>query len=125
MEVIWNGELVAIDKLKPHYMRGLNCHPVSLSISRGWGQAPGPPPLDSPLHMYDMVKIDTTVFEIVRGGEGLLKPSPGACPGIRKRGGSKSKSLFFFAFQFIRGGGPAQKLAEKMTFSTTKVAKYR
>ena len=45
----------------------------------------------------------------------------GACPGIRKRGGPKS--FFFFAFQFFRGGGPAQKLAEKMIFSTKKVAK--
>ena len=33
--------------------------------------------------------------------------------------------FFFFAFQFFRGGGPAQKLAEKMTISTKKVAKYR
>ena len=55
----------------------------------------------------------------------------GACPGIRKRGGPKSESpfffffFFFFAFQFFRGGGPAQKLAEKMIFSTKKVAKYR
>ena len=52
----------------------------------------------------------------------------GACPGIRKRGGPKSESLFFFfffAFHFFRGGGPAQKLAEKKTFSTRKVAKYR
>ena len=96
----------------------------TLSISRGWGQAPGPPPLDSPLHMYDMVKIDTTVFEIVRGGEGLLKPSPGACPGIRKRGAQNLKAFFFLLFN-LSGGGPAQKLAEKMTFSTTKVAKYR
>ena len=32
---------------------------------------------------------------------------------------------FFLAFQFLRGGGPAQKIAEKMTFSTKKVAKYR
>ena len=31
--------------------------------------------------------------------------------------------FFFFAFQFFRGC-PAQKLAEKMTFSTKKVAKY-
>ena len=52
----------------------------------------------------------------------------GACPGIRKRGGPKSESLFFFfffAFHFFRGGGPAQKLDEKKTFSTKKVAKYR
>ena len=35
-------------------------------------------------------------------------------------GGPKSESLFFF-----RGGGPAQTLAEKMIFSTKKVAKYR
>ena len=33
--------------------------------------------------------------------------------------------FFFFAFHFFRGGGPAQKLAEKNTFSTKKVAKYR
>ena len=31
----------------------------------------------------------------------------------------------FFAFQFFRGGGPAQKIAEKMIFSTKKVTKYR
>ena len=28
------------------------------------------------MHMYDMVKIDTTVFEILGGGGGLLKPPP-------------------------------------------------
>ena len=28
------------------------------------------------MHMYDMVKIDTIVFEIVGGGGGLLKPPP-------------------------------------------------
>ena len=28
------------------------------------------------MHMYDMVKIDTIVFEIVGGGGGLLKPLP-------------------------------------------------
>ena len=51
----------------------------------------------------------------------------GACPGIRKRGGPKSESLFFFFFCFSifqGGGGPAQKIAEKMIFSTKKVAKY-
>ena len=56
-------------------------------------------------------------------------PPTDACPGIRKRGGPKSESLllfyFFFAFYFFRGGDPAQKLAEKKTFSTKKVAKYR
>ena len=40
-------------------------------------------------------------------------------------GGPKSESPFFFAFQFFRGGGPAQKIAEKMIFFTKKVAKYR
>ena len=51
----------------------------------------------------------------------------GACPGIRKGRGPKSESLFFFFFCFsiFQGGGPAQKIAEKMIFSTTKVAKYR
>ena len=34
-------------------------------------------------------------------------------------------STFILAFQFCRGGGPAQKIAEKMIFSTKKVAKYR
>ena len=28
------------------------------------------------INMYDMVKIDTIVFEIVGGGGGLLKPPP-------------------------------------------------
>ena len=52
----------------------------------------------------------------------------GACPGICKRGGPKSESLFFFfffCFSIFRGGGPAQKIAEKIIFSTKKVAKYR
>ena len=53
-------------------------------------------------------------------------PIAGACPGIRKRGDPKSENLFFFfAFQFFRGGGLAQKIVEKMIFSTKKVAKYR
>ena len=30
------------------------------------------------MHMYDMVKMDTKVFEIVGGGGGLLKPPPGS-----------------------------------------------
>ena len=49
----------------------------------------------------------------------------GACPGIRKRGGGAQnlKGFFFFAFQFFRVGGPAQKIAEKMIFLTKKVAK--
>ena len=46
----------------------------------------------------------------------------GACPGIRKRGGPKF-FIFFLLFTFS-GGGPGQKLAEKKTFSTKKVAKY-
>ena len=52
---------------------------------------------------------------------------PGACPGIRKRGGPKSEFFlfFFFCFSLFQGGGPAQKLADKKTFSTKKVAKYR
>ena len=48
----------------------------------------------------------------------------GACPGIRKRGGPKSESFFFLLFNFS-GGGPAPKIAEKLIFSTKKVAKYR
>ena len=30
------------------------------------------------MHMYDMVKIDTIVFEIVGGGGGGLAPHPGS-----------------------------------------------
>ena len=36
-------------------------------------------------------------------------PIAGACPGIRKRGDPKSENLFFFAFQFFRGGGQLKK----------------
>ena len=48
----------------------------------------------------------------------------GACPGIRKGRGPNSESFFFFAFQFFRGC-LAQKIAEKMIFSTENVAEYR
>ena len=52
--------------------------------------------------------------------------SPGACPGIRKRGGgAQNLKTFFFLSNFSGGGGPAQKIAEKLIFSTKKVAKYR
>ena len=40
-------------------------------------------------------------------------------------GGAKSEKSFFLAFQFFGGGGAAQKIAEKMIFSTKKVTKYR
>ena len=33
--------------------------------------------------------------------------------------------FFFFACQFFRGGGPTQKIDEKIIFSSKKVAKYR
>ena len=51
----------------------------------------------------------------------------GACPGIRKRGAQNLKAFFYLLFFFstFQGGGLAQKLAEKMIFSTKKVAKYR
>ena len=43
-----------------------------------------------------------------------------------RRGGGQNLKAFFFAFQFFRGGGgAAQKIAEKMIFSTKKVTKYR
>ena len=39
----------------------------------------------------------------------LSQPPSGACPGIRKRRGPKSESLFFFFLLFnFSGGGPAQ-----------------
>ena len=34
------------------------------------------PKIPGKMHMYDMVKIDTIVFEIVGGGGRLLKPPP-------------------------------------------------
>ena len=37
--------------------------------------------------------------------------------------GPKSESLFIFCFSIFQGGGPAQKIAEKMIFFTKKVAK--
>ena len=42
---------------------------------------------------------------------------------VRGGGGPKSESLFFFSN--FQGGGPAQKIAENMIFSTKKVAKHR
>ena len=39
-------------------------------------------------------------------------------------GGGENLKVFFFAFQFIKGG-PAQKIAEKMIFPIKKVSKYR
>ena len=50
----------------------------------------------------------------------------GACPGIRQGGGAQNlKASFFFLLFNFSGGGPAQKIAEKMICSTKKVAKYR
>ena len=47
-----------------------------------------------------------------------------ACPGISK-GGAENLKGFLFCFSIFQGGGPAQQIAEKMIFPTTKVAKYR
>ena len=41
------------------------------------------------------------------------------------RGGGQNLKAFFFLLFTFSGGGPAQKQAEKKTFSTKKVAKYR
>ena len=56
----------------------------------------------------------------------------GACPGIRKRGAQNLKAFFYYFFFILffllfnfSAGAPAQRLAEKLTFSTKKVAKYR
>ena len=50
-----------------------------------------------------------------------------ACPRIRKGGGPENLKVFFVClfFQFVNGGGGAQKIAEKMILPTKKVAKYR
>ena len=65
------------------------------------------------INRIELVLLDTTqarVQEFARGGAQNLK------------------AFFFFFFFFLlfnfSWGGPAQKLAEKMTFSTKKVAKY-
>ena len=47
------------------------------------------------------------------------------CPAIRKGGGAQNLKAFFFLLFNFSGGGPAQKIAEKIIFSTKKVAKYR
>ena len=67
-----------------------------------------------------------TLFLVVSKLNGIWRV-PGACTGICKRGAQNLKAFFFFfffAFQFFRGG-PAQKIAEKIIFSTKKVGKYR
>ena len=45
-----------------------------------------------------------------------------ACPGIRKGGGGGGSKfeMLFFAYKFFRGGGPAQKIAEKMILPTPR-----
>ena len=40
-------------------------------------------------------------------------------------GGENWKDFFFCITIFQGGGGPAQKIGEKMIFPTEKVAKYR
>ena len=49
-----------------------------------------------------------------------------------KGGGAQNLKAFFFCcflgvfcFSIFQGGGPAQKIAEKVIFSTKKVAKHR
>ena len=68
-----------------------------------------------------------TLFLVVSKLNGIWRV-PGAFTGICKRGAQNLKAFFFFffffAFQLFREG-PAQKIAEKMIFSTKKVAKYR
>ena len=59
------------------------------------------------LYMAFYMYVQARVQEFVRGG------------------GGQDLKAFFFAFQFFRGGGAAQKIDEKMIFSTKKVAKYR
>ena len=53
----------------------------------------------------NIVTNQARVQEFVRGGAQNLKP------------------LFFLLFNFPGGGGPAQKIAEKMIFSTKKSSK--
>ena len=57
-------------------------------------------------------------------------PNRGGWGGLQARvqefaRGAAQNFFFFLLFNFPEGGGPAQKRAEKMTFSTKKVAKYR
>ena len=49
-----------------------------------------------------------------------------ACVQEFVRGGAQNLKVFLFFLLFnFSGGGAAQKIAEKMIFSTKKVAKYR
>ena len=64
--------------------------------------------------------ITSTVSGVFRIVQCLRPYLTGACPGIRKGGGCS-----FLLFSIFQGGGPAQKIAEKMILSTKKVAKYR
>ena len=68
------------------------------------------------------------IFQLRHDCTTVYTQLPVACPGIRKErgGGCENLKVFFFCFSiFQQGGGPAQKIAEKMIFPTKKVAKYR
>ena len=56
------------------------------------------------VHVYIVNILQARVQEFVRGGGGA----------------QNLKAFFFFAFQYFRGAGPAQKIGEKMIFPTKK-----
>ena len=47
-----------------------------------------------------------------------------ACPRIRNGGAENLKGFYFF-FTFLRGGGPAQKIAEKMEANLTQIVNFK
>ena len=57
------------------------------------------PKTPSKMHMYDMMKIDTIVFEIVEGGGGGLKPP--RIVSCLKHPGSESESQSEYLFNII------------------------
>ena len=46
--------------------------------------------------------------------------SPGARPEFVRGGGAQNLKAFFFCFSIFQGGGPAQKIAEKIIVFSTK-----
>ena len=54
------------------------------------------------VHVYIVNILQARVQQFVRGG------------------GAQNLKAFFFAFQYFRGAGPAQKIGEKMIFPTKK-----
>ena len=62
---------------------------------------------------YNHTSLTPEILTIVRTDQARVQE-------FVRGGGPKSESLFFFLLFNFPGGGPAQKIAEKMIFSTKK-----